>query len=429
MAVGIITNKEVMPERWKWLNIIDYLLPIYILCTIPIFYYNLHYDFIFKGVSVLVTVCYLMRFKTPRDSTTVIFNLFIIVVSLSFLQYLYNNRPITCYFIDASNYITAMLFYYIGVTDERPGRPFYKKLLIVLVFIFVAGLVCYLLTPSWYIERNLERINASSGIEYNEVNVLDTMRFNAFFGDSYSISHFSVFCCAISVFCFAYSRGKQKVLALIFFVIGLLASVASMHRASMLGCLITVLMYVYFNHRSHYYKKNIAIIIGIIIVIALFIIFSSGFTERLENIFGMVTNRVDDNMNLNKALSERKYTKELLQSMEFFIFGHGLGAGSVSVREYGFPGVSDMQYVKMFYENGLVGAFLFLIIMARTIKLGFKYIEFYLTEISMILFILLAMFGSNSLSIYYFIVFPFWYAVGRINNNEYLKKLKNKEWI
>ena len=30
-------------------------------------------------------------------------------------------------------------------------------------------------------ERNLERINASTGVEYNEVNVLDTMRFNAFF--------------------------------------------------------------------------------------------------------------------------------------------------------------------------------------------------------------------------------------------------------
>ena len=120
--MNITESVTIDNKRWKWLNIIDYLLPLYILCTIPIFYFNLHYDFIFKGLSVLVTVCYLIRFKMPKDSTTVIFNIFILVVSFSFLQYLYNNRPIACFYrcIKLYNRYAFLLYW---VTDERPRTP------------------------------------------------------------------------------------------------------------------------------------------------------------------------------------------------------------------------------------------------------------------------------------------------------------------
>lgn len=417
------------PTRWKWLSFIDWLLPAYIILSIPLFYLGLHYDFVFKGVAIIATLPYMIRFGVSNTRNVKWVTVFLLLVLFSFLQYIYNDRPIALYISDASNYIAAMLFFYIGASDTRPGRPFYKKMLLAITGVFALGLFCYVTMPSWYLSRTVEVINASTSVQYNETNVFEQMRFGAFWGDSYSVSHLSVFCVAIAIFSVAYWGGKKRWIALACLVVGLASSIASMHRASMAGSGVAMALYVYFNFRTHRHKANWIVFASFMVVLVGFIALMPSFGERVEQIFELIFNRVDDNMDLDTALKERKYTDQVMESMRFFVFGHGLGAGGVGARAYGFPGISDMQYVKMFYENGLVGAFLFIGIIMRALRRGIKYIRYYLTEVAIILFILIAMLGSNSLSIYYFIVFPFWYAIGRIFNNQYLQKLKTKEWI
>lgn len=427
-TVTIPSKRE--QSKWKWLNIIDWLLPTYVVLSIPLFYYGLHVAFIFKAVGIFVTIAYIMRCSIPRTSLSKLFTAFVWLVFFSFIQYIYNERPIIGYLDDVSNYVAAMLFFYIGISDARPNRSFYNKMLYAISVVFALGLICYVLTPSWFISRHLELINNSAvaGTVYSEDNVMDKMRFSAFL-DSYSVSHLSVFAAAIAIFSVAKSKGKEMLKAIVCFAIALLSSIASMHRASMIGCAITFIMFAYYNHRLKRYKINIYLSIIAIISVGLFILIFSNGGDRFDTILQMLTNRVDDNMSLTKALDERKFTQELLSSMQFFIFGHGLGAGGVTMRDYGFPGIADMQYVKMFFENGIVGAFLFIIIMTRALIKGVKYIDYYLTEVIIILFILVAMLGSNSLSIYYYIVYPFWYAVGRIFNNQYLTQLRNNNII
>lgn len=420
--------KSQISMKWKYLNFIDYLLPIYILCTIPCFYLGLHYDFIFKGFTIVVTLVYIVQFGLNTINKAVYFTAFLLLITFSFLQYLYNDRPLACYLGEASNYVAAMLFFFIGATDDRPGRTFYEKLLLATVVVFVAGLVCYFFTPSWYVTRNLELINARSSVEYNEVNVLDQMRFNAFFGDSYYVSHLSVFAAAIAIFDFAKYDDRNKYISLLFLFVAIISSVASMHRASMLGCLICLGVYVYYNYRVHKTKDNFVFGLSILILVIGFFMFIPNMDARLESIFGMVSERVEDNMSLNKALEERKFTQDLLASMRYYLFGHGLGSGGVIVRSYGFIGVADMQYVKMFFENGIMGFILFVGIIFRFLKRGIKYIDYYLTEVAIVLFVLVAMLGSNSLSLYYYIVYPFWYAIGRTYNNDYLSNLINCRW-
>ena len=422
------TYFQLIPRRWKYLNIIDYLLPIYIVMSVPLFYMGWHYSFVFKFIGIFISIIYLFKFAPLQTKTNNIFNVFILLVTLSIIQYSYNDRPIEGYFGEVSNYVAAMLFYYVGASDDRLGRHFYNRLLYSIVIVFTIGLIFYFLTPSWYVARNLEIINNQSGVEYNEINVLAQMRFSAFFGDSYYVSHLSVFAVAIAVFGVAYKKGKEKVLAYVGLTIGLLSSIACMHRAAILGSAIALILFAYFylKTQNHLYKFYFGIIV-IVLLLAIVIIFA-GTGDRMDTLFEMLTNRVDDNMSLGKALDERKFTKELMDDMKFYIFGHGLGSGGVGMRAYGYPGISDMQYVKMFYENGVVGAVLFILIILQTLRKGIKYIRYFLTEDVIILFILLAMLGSNSLSIYYFIVYPFWYAVGRINNSNYLHRLKNKEW-
>lgn len=414
--------------KWKWLNFIDWLLPAYIVCTIPLLFFGWNYDFLFKGVAIFSTILYTLRFKLLQNKVFNIFTLFVLVVTFSFVQYLYNDRPIVCYFTEVSNYVATMLFFYVGASDDRPGKTFYHRFMIVMTVVFVIGLYYYLTTPGWYLSRNLEFINSTSAAQYNESNMLEKFRFSAFFGDSYPVSHFSVFCVAIAIFDIVYKKGKNKLLAIACLLVGVVSSFACMHRASILGCVLSLLVIMFFNHKMGRYRYNLLIFVISLIMLAGLVSFSYTLTDRLDDLLGMLTERVDDNMSLNKALSERKFTKELMDSMQFFIFGHGLGSGGGSVRAYGFPGITDMQYIKMFFENGIVGAVLFIGIMVRALRRGIKDIQYYMTEVSIILFILVAMLGSNSLSIYYFIVFPFWYAVGRLYNNQYHQRLKNSEW-
>lgn len=425
----IIAEKGYISLKWKYLNFIDYLLPAYIVCSLPLFYFGLHYDFLFKGVAILASLYYLFRFRVYSYRRAKTFTIFLLLVSFSFIQYIYNGRPIALYISDVSNYVAAMLFFYVGLSDDRPGRPFYNKLMYSTAIVFVLGLLCFITMPSWFLSRTIEAINANNVVEYNEFNVFEQMRFGAFWGDSYSVSHLSVFCVAIAIFSVAYWEGKKRWIAIACLIIGLVSSIASMHRASMAGSAMAVAFYIYFNCRMHRQKANWIVFASFILILVGFVFLMPSFGERVEQIFELIFNRVDDNMSLDKALKERKYTHDLMAGMRFFIFGHGLGSGGVSARAYGLPGISDMQYIKMFYENGIVGAILFISIIIHALKRGVKYISIYLTEIAIIGFILVAMLGSNSLSIYYFIVYPFWYTVGRVynNNNEYLHKVKIKK--
>lgn len=428
----LLRNIQQVPKRWKYLNFVDYILPFYILCTIPMFYMGWHIDFVFKGFTILITLLFFLKFGPGHTKGSNLFMLFIFLVLFSFIQYLYNDVPIECYFSDAPNYVAAMLFFFIGVRDDRPGRSFYNKFLFAATIVFVLGLICYVLTPSWYLSRYVEIANSNANISYNDFNeetILTYLRFSAFFGESYSISHYSVYAAAISVFYVGYNSGRKRIISIVLLVIAVVSSIACMHRASIVGSVICIMMFMLFNHKTYQRSTNILIfVLGVLAIIAV-LLFVPSMNDRMTGITDMLTSRVDDNMNLGKALDERKNTQELMGSMRFFMFGHGVGSGSPYARQYGFPGIADMQYVKMFFENGMVGAILFLLIIANALIIGFRNMKYYLTEVSIILFVLVAMLGSNSLSIYYFIVFPFWYAVGRIYNNNYLNSLKNKEWI
>lgn len=417
------------PKRWKYLNFIDYLLPVYLLLTIPLFYLGIDFGFIFKGAAIVFILFYLLRFGLPQQKSSKIFIVFFFFVLFSFIQYAYNDRPFSCYIGDATNYLLSMSFFFIGVTDDRPGRTFYRKLVYAISITFSIGLVCYILTPSWYVSRVADVISQSSIVAYDETTVLDRMRFSAFWGDSYPVSHFSIVCIAISLFDIVYFKGREKIIAFLCFIVGLISSITSMHRAAIAGSIIALVLFFYYNRRLHKSKNNIWLLAIIAIIILVLLVLGLDMGDRIEAIVEMITNRVDDNMSISKAYAERKNTKELLSSMTFYIFGHGLGSGGVQVRAFGYPGVSDMQYIKMFYENGIVGAFLFVFMIFSILRRGLKNIRYFLTDIAIILFFLFAMIGSNSLSLYFLYVVPFWYAAGRICNDNYIARLKTSQWI
>ena len=106
--------------------------------------------------------------------------------------------------------------------------------------------------------------------------------------------------------------------------------------------------------------------------------------------------------------------------MKYYAFGHGIGSVGAEARKLGFYGLTDSNYIKIFFETGLCGSLGFILVMMSTVARAFSYIKYYICELSIVLFILVAMPISNSLCLYHLCILPFWYAVGRIWNNDYL---------
>lgn len=103
-----------------------------------------------------------------------------------------------------------------------------------------------------------------------------------------------------------------------------------------------------------------------------------------------------------------------------------MGAGGSSAGMFGLPHVNDANYYKLLYESGLVGSTWFFIIIIMTLIRAFINIKYLIIELVIICYVLSAMVGSNSLTLAYMYILPFWFAMGRVWNYEYLKQLKNE---
>ena len=65
--------------------------------------------------------------------------------------------------------------------------------------------------------------------------------------------------------------------------------------------------------------------------------------------------------------------------------------------------------------------------MITSIIRGVKYLKYYIVELSVVSFVGLAMTGSNSLSLAYLYILPFWYMMGRIWNVDYFEYAKKNK--
>ena len=150
----------------------------------------------------------------------------------------------------------------------------------------------------------------------------------------------------------------------------------------------------------------------------------------MDQITELLTER-SEGMSVSKAWEERSYQTDLItKHWHLPLFGHGVGSGGAMAGELKYPHVNDAGYLELLYEYGIVGALIFVILIAKTLIRGIHYMSYYLTELVIVGFVLLAMVGSNTLTLGYMQILPFWYSLGRIwsvKNFEYI--VNNKSTI
>ncbi len=373
-----------------------------------------------KFVSILLSI--LLFIKGHIRKANNVFVVFFILIMLSSIAYLYNGRPLTCLSSDMMNTVPAMLLFLVGQNDNREGRSYYDKMMYAGVIVMTFGIVCYVLTPGWYTNSLLEAKNTSqfSAFQYDEGSLIDSLRFSSFFDDSYPISLLSVYILSISLFN-VFRKDNRLKYSLVCVFISFIAAILCMHRISIACAILILLIYLSYEFFKGKTIQIFKIIISVAIIIVVATLISDTVNERMFMLKEMLTSRTED-MSFSSAYNERQgLSQKLMSQWSYPIFGHGIGSGGPTSRFLGYGGVTDAAYTKLLFENGIMGMMTFIILIISTLLRGLRYFRYFIVELSIVCFVVLAMTGSNTLSLAYLYILPFWYMMGRIWNKQYLQ--------
>jgi hypothetical protein len=147
--------------------------------------------------------------------------------------------------------------------------------------------------------------------------------------------------------------------------------------------------------------------------------------EWYDRIFTLVEERIEL-MDFEDAMSHRTNQYNIRRSSDLFlIFGSGMGSCGHAAVFAGYKGVADGEFVKTFYEYGVVGCFILGSIILSSLYRGVKFFKLYNVEVLIMVFYLAAGIGSNSLTFFIYSIM-FWYSMGRIWNKKYYERLKRE---
>lgn len=406
-------------------QIVYWIMPIYFTIAFVEFYTGIfRLSMITKIFAILASV--IITMKHPKNGMSDLMWVLIFTNILSFPLTILSGRPISCYTNEIFNYVPAMLFYFVGASSNVNTEKFYKYLLISATISFTIGLFLYFTAPDWYVLKLAEWANRSkiAIVEVSEMSVLEHTRFQSYLMSEYAISHFTMFGLAVACFA-AFREDKCKIPSkwvYLSILILLVSAIISQMRVAMfcsVACFLAFVIYDIFISRKGKSLRIILVIILILVTVGTYFVYSNG--EQFELVSSLMSNRIEE-MSISKALKGRENQVEnLMSTWNWIIIGHGLGSGGAISLLGGYSGVTDQNYIKILYENGLLGMLLFMIIIIKTLIKAIKKYRYYTIELVIIAFVMVAMLGSNTLCFSYLYILPFWFAIGRVWNKKYIQ--------
>lgn len=363
--------------------------------------------------------CFFRNFLKLR-----VLGVFILYSIFSFLLVLLYDFPIELYFIEFFAFVLPMFSAYVALRKNEDIELTYRIMFISWSLCFLLGFFLYFIRPVWYQNALIfvynNRWEMQTNISYSDV--ADTFRFSSFLLDSYPISHFTMFLMPLSISYLLRAKKRQwfyfSLVILIFFT-----SLLSMHRASIIGCTITVLVLFFYDFIREKRLGKYALLIAFLVLIL-----ASYFSQT--ELYDKLSLRISE-ISINSAFddSRKAQNENLFAILKNIILGSGIGSGSSNARRIGLVGISDGNYMKLLYEQGVVGLVLFFSVLIASLVRAFKNFKYYSVEFCILVSILIAMLGSDSLTMPFYIL-PFWYSIGVIWNKSYLiRRIKENYYI
>lgn len=290
-----------------------------------------------------------------------------------------------------------MLFFLVGVEDKNVPlfeNRFYRYYFWGTIFLFICSIYLFVTMPSWYMSWKISMLPD----EWQEnPRVLGAM--SGFSGSGYLVGYSALFSFCYLLFRIKFKTTKKYDYILLFVVVFCL--IFSQVRVAILAAVIVLLWYIFTTLNL----KNFFLLMaaGILLVAVFSYIVTN--SETLSTLFDFFTSKVEG------ASEDTRYETglALLSKQTNFIFGHGYGSGGHEADTLGLPSVTDFEYVKLFYETGIIGFVMFIAIIFKVFSRKPR-ISF---ELFIIMFYLIAMFIANPLTADATMSPVFWYAVGR----------------
>lgn len=346
---------------------------------------------------------------------------FILYNFLSIFCYFLNDLPIHLYFYALSAYVAPMLIAYIGYGDNKRPFVFYNFLIWSTLAMLVVGIYLYFIQPSWYVAAVSAHYNDAWYREIQQTDdtaLMENTRMGSFLLISYAVGYLSMFSLPISLWKMTTEKTqKRRNLYVWTSVIIFVSAILCQLRVVIAFTVGTILLFVFLRHRKHFLPSLFITILAFVLL--LYMVFSF----RNIHVFDAIASRIEV-MSFAQAMegSRTEQVSNILNAWQNYIFGEGVGSGGGRARQFGFIGITDGNYVRLLYEHGVIGFILFIYAIFPSLLICIKNIRYLFIEFICILSILAAMVGADPLS-YFFYIIPFWYVIGKVQNDSYLKKL------
>lgn len=422
----------VLDKCWRWnypLFMLTSLLAAYFLRTtnaviIPLF-------LLFWGVYGIASFL-----KVRNSRFKILFTVWLLYVIFSIVSYAFNNVPFVAYYSDFRSVVIPMLFVYVGMYYKNDD--IYKIFVLSTLFCDIIGLVLYFWQPDWYVGFKTNIFNDAwyaIGSNVNEDNVMTnglTGRFSSFLENAYPIAFYNIFSLCI-VFTDLYRAKEHRLFKSNHTLIGIIAIciVATFLTLTRVAILFLGLLLLYFLFHGYKHRSNNRLIFLWMLIVILGII-AVAIVYLLKTDFGdLVLDRLLGRFDSSSMTEAREGSRSVqidgvLKIWNNYVFGDGMGSRGGAVRKLGMTGLTDCNWVRLLVEYGVVGFFIFILVIGTTLRRAYRFKKYLTTEMMIILYIVLAMTVSDALSKGHMILL-FWFAIGRIWNEKYIfeKKLNN----
>ena len=330
--------------------------------------------------------------------------LFIIYTAVSGVVYLFNDRPINCYIDALRNYMLPMLMFYIGMNNSIDTYKFLKPFVYTMTFVLIITLYAYVTFAPWYTSYLTSNVSAA------EVDAkLNFLRFSGPYPDTYYVQYL---CTGM----LAYYLNKviiinmREIIDYLILIILVISLIMCQQRSAMLFAVLSIPYFLFFTkHRIKYFSVIVILLFVFIIGVLYF-----ADADRIDAIIGLLSDR-GENMSFSKAFGERQdKVFRVFSVWNNVIFGDGVGVYGHAAFYNGFISVNDNAWIKLLVEQGMVGVLFFVFIVFVSLAKALKRVRDYLPEIFIIMLYMVAMIGSDSLSMVVEMSVFFWFALGRI---------------
>ena len=366
-------------------------------------------------LSVLLLFFNILNKRSYYHSITTLFSVFIIYIVLSGWKYLLDDRPFFVYYDALSNFVMPMLMFYVGVHYDMKEKM-YLSFAIAFAIPLLLTMVDYLRLSPWYLNYLISYRHDNGTID--EGLLLNNLHFSGPFVETYFLMYlgFPVLAYVLEKIMLKKERSWILFTLVSIFFISL---ILCQQRTAMISAVFALVYYAFFSKN---WKMLGSIFFAVVVIVALS--FALGGGDRIADIQLLLLDRTE-NMSFSSAFGQRQDNVfRVFPVWQDYILGDGVGFYSHAAHYSGYISVNDCGWIKLLVENGALGVLLFLIIVTKTIFRGFR-LKYY-CEVLIILFFMLAMVGSDSLSMDISHSLFFWYTIGYIwNHKVYLSRNVN----